>query len=157
MGGDQKRGERSAGYRFRIHTEIKILCKLSYCQEEPYVLTILTILIVLSTVHVPTILVSQNNPSCVCRRHYNENYFCELFLVAHFSQKFAKPSDKVPMVHFYVRTLQQYCTFHNLPSKIVLYSIYVIMYVHGNQLLQTTDHGPQTTTHFKSFLLPDSP
>ncbi len=30
-------------------------------------------------------------------------------------------------------------TFRNLPGKIVLYSIYVIMYVHGNQLTQTTD------------------
>jgi hypothetical protein len=44
------------------------------------------------------------------------------------------------------------------------------MYVHGNQLTQTTDHRQQTTddrpqttdrrpqtTHFKSFLLPDKP
>ncbi len=30
-------------------------------------------------------------------------------------------------------------------SKIVLYSIYVIMYVHGNQLTQTRDHRQQTT------------
>ncbi len=29
------------------------------------------------------------------------------------------------------------------------------MYVHGNQLLQTTDLRPQTTTYFKSFILPD--
>jgi hypothetical protein len=30
------------------------------------------------------------------------------------------------------------------------------MYVHGNQLTRTTDHRPRTTTtHFKSFLLPD--
>ncbi len=37
----------------------------------------------------------------------------------------------------------------------VLYSIYVIMYVRGNQLTRTTDHGPRTMAHFKSFLLPD--
>ncbi len=36
----------------------------------------------------------------VCRRQYNEIYICELFLVAHFSRKFEKPSDKVPAVHF---------------------------------------------------------
>jgi hypothetical protein len=31
---------------------------------------------------------------------YNEIYFRELFLAAHFSRKFKKPSDKVPTVHF---------------------------------------------------------
>ncbi len=104
-GGGQKRGKRSAGYQFRVHTEIKILRKLLYCQEVPFVLTILTILIVLSTVYVPTILVSQNDPSCVRRRHYNEIYVRELFLAAHFSQKFKKPSDKVPTVHFFTYVL----------------------------------------------------
>ena len=109
----------------------------------------------------------QPPPHCllfVCRRQYNEIYFRELFLAAHFSRKFEKPSDKVPTVHF---LLCDYRTFRNrnLPrlvhtSKIVLYSIYVIMYVHGNQLTQT-DHGPQTTDHrrihFKSLLLHDKP
>ncbi len=36
----------------------------------------------------------------LCRRQYNEICFRELFLVAHFSRKFEKPSDKVPTVHF---------------------------------------------------------
>ncbi len=36
----------------------------------------------------------------VCRRQYNEIYFHELFLAAHFSRKFKKPSDKVPTVNF---------------------------------------------------------
>ncbi len=48
----------------------------------------------------PAILVSRNNPSCVCRCQYNDIYFRELFLAAHFSRKFEKPSDKVPTVHF---------------------------------------------------------
>ncbi len=52
---------------------------------------------------------------------------------------------KVPTVQFFLCDI--ICTFHNLPSKIVMYSIYVIMYVHGNQLTQTTDHRPQTTDH----------
>ncbi len=90
----------------------------------------------------PTILVSRDDPSCVCRRQYNKIYFCKIFLAAHFSQKFEKPSDKVPTVHFF---LCGNSTFLNLPSKIVLYSIYVIMYVHGNQLTQATDHRRQTT------------
>jgi hypothetical protein len=72
----------------------------------------------------PMILVSWDNHSCVCRRQCNEIYFRELFLAAHFSQKFEKPSDKVPTVHFF---LCYDSTFHNLPSKIVLYKIYVIM------------------------------
>ncbi len=113
-----------------------------------------------------TILVFQNNSSCVCRRQYIEIYFCKLFLVAHFSWKSEKPSDKVPTVHFLLcsdivlfcnlRYFSQPISLKNLrnllirfrqfifysatlPSKIVLYSIYIIMYVHGNQLLQTTD------------------
>ncbi len=53
----------------------------------------------------PAILVSRNDPSCVCRRQYNEIYFCELFLAAHFSRKFEKPADKVPTVHFYSATI----------------------------------------------------
>ncbi len=37
----------------------------------------------------------------ICRRQYNKIYFRELFLAAHFSRKFEKPSDKkVPTVHF---------------------------------------------------------
>ena len=75
---------------------------------------------------------------CVCRCQYNYIYFRELFLAAHFSRKFEKPSDKVPTVHF---LLCNYRTFRNrnLPrlvhtSKIVLYSIYVIMYVRGNSI-----------------------
>ncbi len=70
-------------------------------------------------------------PHCICRHQYNEIYFRKLFLDAHFSQKFKNPSEKVPMVHFLL------CDTILHPSKIVLYSIYVIMYVHGNQLLQT--------------------
>ena len=33
----------------------------------------------------------------ICRRQYNEIYFRELFLAAHFSRKFEKPSD---IIHF---------------------------------------------------------
>jgi hypothetical protein len=136
--------------------EIKILRKLrnrivGYCQE------------VCSTDHtddtfnsLPTILVSQNDPSCICRCQYNEIYFRELFLAAHFSRKFEKPSDKrFRGFIFSLRMILSYHTFRNLPSKIVLYSIYVIMYARGNQLTRTTDHRPRT--HFKSFLLPESP
>ena len=121
--------------------------------------TILTILTIDDTFNsLPAILVSRNDPCWVCRRQYNKIYFCELFLAAHFSRKFEKPSDKVPTVHFLLcDDIVHFATY--LLSKIVLYSIYVIMYVHGNQLTQT-DHGPQTTdhrrTHFKSLLLPDN-
>ena len=99
-----------------------------------------------------------------CRRQYNEIYFRELFLAAHFSRKFEKPSDKVPTVHF---LLCDYRTFRNrnLPrlvhtSKIVLYSIYVIMYVRGNSIGtdRTTDRTtgrPDGRTPFKSFFLPE--
>jgi hypothetical protein len=67
------------------------------------------------------ILVSQSNPSCICRRQYNEIYFRELFLAAHFSQKFEKPSDKVPTVHFLLCDDIVLGVFSNLPiSKIVL-------------------------------------
>jgi hypothetical protein len=77
---------------------------------------------------------------------YNKIYFCELFLAAHFSRKSEKPSDKVPTVHFLLcDDIVHFATY--LLSKIVLYSIYVIMYVHGNQLTQTTDHRPRTTDH----------
>jgi hypothetical protein len=115
---------------------------IRYCQE------------VCSTNHtddtfnsLPTILISWNDPSCVCRCQYNKIYFRELFLAAHFSRKFEKPSDK--RFRGFIFSLQtiSYHTFHNLPSIIVLYSIYVIMYAHGNQLTWTTDHGPQTTDH----------
>ncbi len=92
-----------------------------------------------------TASISRNNPSFVCRCQYNKIYFRELFLVAHFSQKFEKPSDKVPTIHFFL--CKRYHTFRNLPSKLVLYSIYVIMYICGNQLTQTTDHRPQTDGH----------
>ena len=98
----------------------------------------------------------QPPPHCllfVCRRQYNEIYFRELFLAAHFSRKFEKPSDKVPTVHF---LLCDYRTFRNrnLPrlvhtSKIVLYSIYVIMYVRGNSI--GTDRTDHTGPPFKSF------
>ncbi len=76
----------------------------------------------------------------------------ELFLAAHFSRKFEKPSDKVPTVHFLLCD-DKYCTFRNrnLPrlvhtSKIiVLYSIYVIMYVRGNSIGTDDRTGPDTT------------
>ncbi len=77
-------------------SKINILRKLRYRTVEKY-----------HTDHtddtfnsLPTILVSWNNPSCVCRCQYNKIYFRELFLAAHFSQKFKKPSDMVPTVHF---------------------------------------------------------
>ncbi len=90
------------------------------------------------------ILVSRNSHSCVCRRQYNEIYFRELFLAAHVSRKFEKPSDKVLTVHFLLcNNIVHFATY--LLSKIVMDSIYVIMYVHGNQLTQTTDHRQQTT------------
>ncbi len=78
----------------------------------------------------PAILVSRNNPSCVCRCQYNDIYFCELFLVAHFSRKFEKPSDKVPTVHFQLcdNDIVHFTTY--LLSKMVLYSIYVIIYTY---------------------------
>ena len=78
-------------------------------------------------------------PHCVCRCQYNEIYFCELFRAAHFSQKIKQPSEKVPTVHFLL------CNTISQPSKIALYSIYVIMYVHGNQLTWTSDIGRRTT------------
>ena len=76
--------------------EIKILCKLRYRTVKWY-----------HTDHtddtfdsLPAILVSQNDPSCICRRQYKKNYFCKLFLAALFSRKFEKHSDKVQTVHF---------------------------------------------------------
>ncbi len=42
----------------------------------------------------------------------NEIYFRELFLAAHFSRKFEKPSDKVLTVHFLLCD-DKYCTFRN--------------------------------------------
>jgi hypothetical protein len=99
----------------------------------------------------PAILVSWNDPSCVCRRQYNEIYFHELFLAAHLSQKFEKPSDKVPTVHFLLcDDIVHFATY--LLSKIVLYSIYVIMYVHGNQFTRTTDDGQQHTLNLSYYL-----
>ncbi len=81
---------------------------------------------------------------------YNEIYVRELFLAAHFSRKFEKPSDKVPNGSFF--TLRRYHSTlfrnRNLPrlvhtSKIVLYSIYVIIYVRGNSI--GTDDRPDQT------------
>ncbi len=116
--------------------EIKILRTLRYRT----ILSRSTIL----TIHtddtfnsLPTILVSRNDPSCVRRHQYNKVYFRELFLAAYFSRKFGKPSD-IRFQQFIFFSLRHH-TFRNLPSKIVLYSIYVIMYVHGNQLTRTTD------------------
>ena len=89
---------------------------------------------------------SRNDPSCVCRCQYNYIYFRELFLAAHFSRKFEKPSYGSEGSFLTLRTndIVHFATY--LLSKIVLYSIYVIMYVHGNQLTQT-DNGPRTTDH----------
>ncbi len=114
-----KWGERSMGYGFNSTTEIKIKNSLQaasivwYCQEVPYLLTILLLYCQQSA----TILLSQNDPSghiphCICRRQSSEIYFCELFLAAHFSQQFEKPSEKVPTVHFLL------CDSISQPSKI---------------------------------------
>ncbi len=62
----------------------------------------------------PAILVSRNDPSCVCRRQYNKIYFRESFLAAHFSRKLEKPSDMVPTVHF---LLCDNIIHFTLPSK----------------------------------------
>ncbi len=113
----------------------------------------------------PAIFVSRNDPTWVCRRQYNEIYFHELFLAAHFSRKFEKPSDKVPTVHFLLcDDIVHFATATSLvhTSKIVLYSIYVIMYIRGNQLTQTTDDDDddddgqhtlnlETTAHTRHF------
>ncbi len=145
---------------FQQSPSILVVGRVSYCQEVPYVLP-----------YWPywryfqqslSILVSQNDPSCVCRCQYNYIYFRELFLVAHFSRKFEKPSYGSEGSFFTLRTnnIVHFATY--LLSKIVLYIIYVIICTymginwHGPR---TTDHGPQTTdhrrTHFKSFLLPE--
>ena len=93
-----------------------------------------------------------------CRRQYKEIYFHELFLVAHFSQKFEKPSDKVPTVHFLL------CDdiVHFATASTVQYlrnNVRTWESIDTDHRPQTTDHRPQTTdhrpqtTHFKSFLL----
>ena len=117
--------------------EIKILCKLRY-RTILSRSTILTILTILSTVYRRFSFLGTILAASVDVR--------ELFLAAHFSRKFEKPSDKVPTVHFFL-CKQYHTTFRNLPSKIVLYSIYVIMYIRRNQLTQTTDHRLQTDGH----------
>ena len=132
-----------------------------YCQEVPYQRYIFIVL--LSTVYqrflfLRTILAASVD---VSTRKY--------IFVSYFSRPISLENSrnlligKVPMVQFLLCDRQYYVHFATyLPSKIVLYSIYVIMYARGNQLTQTTDHGPRTTdhgpqtTHFKSFLLPDS-
>ncbi len=56
---------------------------------------------------------------------------------------------------FYSATISYNFATH-LGSKIVMYSIYVIMYVHGNQLLQTTDkddNGQHTLNLFYYLIL----
>ncbi len=125
--------------------EIKILWKLRYCAVKKYHTDHTDKTFVYTVNSLPMILVSRNNPSFVCRCQYNEIYFCELFLTAHFSRisrKFEKPSDKVPTVHFLLSNdIAHFATY--LIVKQYSYSIYVIMYVHGNQLTQTTDNGQQ--------------
>ena len=99
MGGGVKKGgnaPQATDLEYVLYNiEIKILRKLWYCTVRKYHTDHTD-----DTFIVPTTLVFQNNPSCVYRRQYNEIYFCELFLAAHFSRKFEKPSDKVPTVHF---------------------------------------------------------
>jgi hypothetical protein len=73
------------------------------------------------------------------------NLFSRVISRGPFLSKSEENSEKVLTVHFFL--CKRYHTFRNLPSKIVLYSIYAIMYVRGNQLTQPTDHRPQTDGH----------
>jgi hypothetical protein len=125
-GGVKKRGERSAGYQFRVRTEIKILRKLLYCQEVHTIRTDHTHDTYCTVNSLPTILVSQNDPSCICRRQYNK-----FILASYFSRPISLENSRNLLIRSFF-TLRRYRTFRNLPSKIVLYSIYIIMYVHGN-------------------------
>ena len=64
--------------------------------------------------------------NCDCRRHYNKIYFCELFLAAHFSQKFEKCSDKVPI----------YCTWESIePDDKCFWASFLLLVV--VQIVQT--------------------
>ena len=80
------------------------------------------------------ILVSQNDPTRtrMRRRQYStpKIYFLELFLAAKFSQKYKKPSEKVPTEHFLICD-----TIISQPSNMyILYIIYVILYSKKNVL-----------------------
>ncbi len=108
-----------------------------YCQEVPYVLTILMILIVLSTV-------------------YRQFSFLRTVLAASvdisrtkfiFASYFSMPISLQNPRNILIRSFFTYSVTisYILHIKIVLYSIYAIMYVHGNQFTQTMDHRPQIT------------
>ena len=98
-GGRSKKGG-NAPRATDLSTEIKILCKLPllYDTEKKYHTDVNSL---------KRILVSQNDPTrqetvptaCI-DVSTTKFYFCELFLVARFSQKFEKPSEKVPTEHF---------------------------------------------------------
>jgi hypothetical protein len=96
-------------------------------------LTILTILIVLSTVY------RRFSFLRMILAAYVDVSTTEFILASYFSRPISLENPRNLLIRSFF-TLQQYCTFHNLPSKIVLYRNYVIMYVHGNQLTWTTYH-----------------
>jgi len=78
---------------------------------------------------------------CVCRCQYNYIYFRELFLAAHFSRKFEKPSYGSEGSFLTLRTndIVHFATY--LLSKIVLYIIYVIICTY----MGINWHRPRTT------------
>ena len=110
---------------FQQSPSILVVGRVSYCQEVPYVLPYWPYWRYFQ--QSPSILVSRNDPSCVCRCQYNYIYFRELFLAAHFSRKFEKPSYGSEGSFLTLRTndIVHFATY--LLSKIVLYIIYVII------------------------------
>jgi hypothetical protein len=138
---------------FQQSPSIPVVGRVSYCQEVPYVLPYWPYWGYFQ--QSSSILVSRNDPSCVCRCQYNF-FFRELFLAAHFSRKFEKPSYGSEGSFLTLRTndIVHFATY--LLSKIVLYIIYVIIctYMGINwHRRQTTDHGRRHTLNLSYYLM----
>ena len=117
--------------------EIKIVRKLRYCTVKKYHHTYWPYwgYFYCNVNSLPTILVSQNNPSCICRRQYNKIIFASYFLRPISLENMRNLLIRFQRFIFYSATILTFC---NLPGKIVLRNNV------GTWESIDTDHRPQT-------------